>query len=76
MYICTGEKCRKRGSKELSKLLRNYADQYGLADIGIIKTHCTDNCKRAPVICLQPENTWHFHVDEDKAMELLKKISE
>lgn len=76
VYICTGEKCKKRGSKEISKLLRKYADDHDMDDIGIIRTHCTDNCKHGPVVCLQPENTWHFHVDEKQALALVKNLSE
>ena len=76
IYICTGEKCKKRGSKEISKTLRDIAKDYGWDHVGIIRTHCTDNCKHGPVVCLQPENTWHFHVDEHKAVALLKKLTE
>lgn len=76
IYICTGDKCKKRGSKEISKLLRSYAEKHGLHQVGIIKTHCTDNCKLGPVVCLQPENSWHFHVDEQKAIALLKHHGE
>jgi len=76
MYICTGEKCKKRGSKEISKLLRGYVEDPKLEDkVGIIRTHCTDNCKHGPVVCLQPENTWHFHVDEHRAIALLKSLT-
>lgn len=76
IYICTGEKCKKRGSKEISKALRNYAEAHGFTDVGVIRTHCTDNCKHGPVVCLQPQNTWHFHTDEQKAMALLKNLGE
>lgn len=74
IYICTGEKCKKRGSKEISKLLRKQADHYGSDSVGVIRTHCTDNCKHGPVVCLQPENRWHFHVDEHKAKQLLDHL--
>jgi len=76
IYICTGDKCKKRGGKEISKLLGSYAENHGLNDVGIIKTHCTDNCKHGPVVCLQPDNAWHFHVDEHKAIALLKNLRE
>ena len=77
IYICTGEKCKKRGSKEISKMLRKHAENSGMEDtIGIIRTHCTDNCKHGPVVCLQPENSWHFHVDEKKAMQLFGGMAE
>jgi (2Fe-2S) ferredoxin len=75
IYICTGEKCKKRGSKEISKMLRSYAEDRGYEDVGVIRTHCTDNCKLGPVICLQPNNSWHFHINEQKAMELVKMMS-
>lgn len=74
VYICTGGKCKKRGSKEISKLLRDYAEDHGWDDVGVIKTHCTDNCKLGPVVCLQPDNTWHFHVDEHKAVAIIKEF--
>lgn len=75
LYICTGEKCKKRGSKEISKTLREYCDAHRL-DVGVIRTHCTDNCKHGPVACLQPANEWHFHVDEPTGLALLKKLRE
>ncbi len=73
-YICTGEKCKKRGSKEISKTLRRYLKEHKTRDLDIIRTHCTDNCKHGPVVCLQPSGEWHFHVDESKALTLLKKF--
>jgi len=76
LYICTGEKCKKRGSKEISKLLSRYVEDRSIQDIGIIRTHCTDNCKHGPVVCLQPYNAWYFHVDEHRALELLQTLSE
>ena len=75
LYICTGEKCKKRGSKEISKTLRDYAEDHRLHDIGVIRTHCTDNCKHGPVVCLQPGSDWHFHVDEHKGLSLLKELA-
>lgn len=75
MYICTGEKCKKRGSKEISKSLSKQAKHFGSDRLGVIRTHCTDNCKHGPVVCLQPENIWHFHVDEKKAMQLLGHLA-
>jgi (2Fe-2S) ferredoxin len=76
VYVCTGEKCKKRGSKEISKMLRDVAEDRRWDHIDVIRTHCTDNCKHGPVVCLQPQNTWHFHVDEHTAVALLKKFAE
>ena len=74
IYICTGEKCKKRGSKEISKTLREFVEDHRLDDVGGIRTHCTDNCNHAPVMCLQPGSEWYFHVDDHKAIALLKKL--
>ncbi|HEY9488748.1 MAG TPA: (2Fe-2S) ferredoxin domain-containing protein [Chryseosolibacter sp.] len=76
VYICTGEKCKKRGSKEIAKSLRDFTKHHRLGDLGVIRTHCTDNCKHGPVVCLQPGSEWHFHVDEHKAIALVKKLDE
>lgn len=75
LYVCTGPKCKKKGSKEIAKHLRTYAKEHKLHQVGIIRTHCTDNCKHGPVVCFQPDNAWHFHVDEHKAIALLKNIT-
>lgn len=75
IYICTGEKCRSRGSKEISKTLRHYVEDHDLDDVGVIRTHCTDNCKHGPVVCIQPSGEWHFHVDEHLAISLVKKLT-
>lgn len=75
-YICTSEKCKKRGSKEISKALREYVKDHDLEDsVGVIRTHCTDNCKHGPVVCIHPGSEWHFNVDESKALSLLKKLA-
>jgi len=74
LYICTGEKCKKRGSKDISKAMRAFIKDHRLKDIDVIRTHCTDNCKHGPVVCLQPLNEWHFHVDEKQGIRLLSEL--
>jgi (2Fe-2S) ferredoxin len=73
LYVCTGSKCKKKGSKEMSKALRTYAKEHRLKSNSVIRTHCTDNCKHGPVVCFQPNNAWHFHVDAPKGIELIKR---
>lgn len=38
----------------------------------VIKTGCTDNCKRGPVVAIMPKNEWNFDVTEEKALSLLQ----
>jgi len=43
--------------------------------VQVIKTGCTDNCKRGPVVAVMPKNEWNFEVTEEKAMSLLEDNS-
>jgi (2Fe-2S) ferredoxin len=43
--------------------------------VQIIKTGCTDHCKRGPVIAVMPRNEWNFEVSEEKAMSLLEQFT-
>lgn len=68
IYVCTGSKCKKKGGKELGKMLRSMIKDAGLDDRAeVVKTDCTDRCDFAPVICLQPANIWLAQTNEEKA---------
>jgi (2Fe-2S) ferredoxin len=74
IYVCTGSKCKKKGGKELSKLFRNMAKAAGLKDtVEIIKTDCTDRCKFAPVMSIQPQNIWLHDVNEAMAGQIFNQ---
>lgn len=74
LYICTGSKCKKRGGKELCKLFRDQVKSSGLKDtVEIIKTDCTDRCKFAPVMSIQPQNIWLHDVSEYQAAQLFQQ---
>jgi len=74
IYICTGSKCKKHGGKELCKLFRDQAKAAGLKDtVEIIKTDCTDRCKFAPVLSIQPQNIWLHDVTEYQVPQLFRQ---
>jgi NADH:ubiquinone oxidoreductase subunit E len=74
IYVCTGSKCKKRGGKELGKLFRSQIKDAGLKDQAeVIKTDCTDRCKFAPVMSLQPQNLWFHDVTEIRARQLFQE---
>ena len=74
IYVCTGSKCKKRGGKELSKAFRSLCKSFGLKeDVEIIKTDCTDRCKLAPVVCIQPQNLWLYEVSENKIQAIFQQ---
>jgi NADH:ubiquinone oxidoreductase subunit E len=75
-YVCCGSKCKKRGGKHLYKQLKSSVKENRLRrKVQVIKTGCTDNCKRGPVVAVMPRNEWNFEVTEEKAMSLLEDDS-
>ncbi len=73
IYICTGSKCGKRGGKSVSKDLKDLIKKNDLGDeIEVIKIECTDRCKFAPVLTIQPGNIWLKEYDEEDAAKILK----
>jgi (2Fe-2S) ferredoxin len=73
IYICVGSKCGKRGGKEMCKELKDLIKEKGLKDeVEIVKTECTDRCKFAPILSVQPANVWLREYSEKDAPRILK----
>ena len=72
IYVCVGSKCSKHGGKEMCKTLKHLAKDAGLKDtLEIVKTECTDRCKFAPVLSVQPANVWMKEYRESDALAIL-----
>ncbi len=72
VYLCTGSKCSKRGGKNCYKSLKSYIKESKFKEeIEIIRIECTDRCKFAPVLNLQPANVWLKEYSEKEAFRLL-----
>ncbi len=74
IYICQGSTCKRRGSKELRKLLKAKIKESKIKGVEIIKTECTDRCKCGPIFCMQPQNLWFNRVDEDEVEEIFEQL--
>lgn len=74
IYICQGSSCKRRGSKELRKLLKSKIKESKIKGVEIIKTECTDRCKCGPIFCIQPENLWFQQVDKNKVEEIFNQL--
>lgn len=73
IYVCVGSKCGKRGGKEMCKELKDLIKDKGMKDeVEIIKTECTDRCKYAPILSVQPANVWLKEYSEKDAARILK----
>ena len=75
IFVCAGSKCKKRGGKELAKLFRSQIKEARLdeEEVEVIKTDCSDRCKFAPVMSLQPQNLWYHDVTEMQALQLFRE---
>ena len=52
--------------------LKHLAKDAGLKDtLEIVKTECTDRCKFAPVLSVQPANVWLKEYGEHDALKIL-----
>jgi NADH:ubiquinone oxidoreductase subunit E len=73
IYVCVGSKCGKKGGKAICKEFKDIIKTNGLKDdIEIVKTECTDRCKFAPVLSIQPANVWVKEYSERDAFKFLK----
>lgn len=73
LYLCTGSKCSKRGGKACYKTLKSYIKTNKFKEeVEIIRIECTDRCKFAPVLNLQPANVWLNEYSEKEAIKLLE----
>jgi (2Fe-2S) ferredoxin len=75
IFVCVGSKCGKRGGKEMCKELKHMLKEEGLKDeVEIIKTECTDRCKFAPILSVQPANIWLREYDEKDASSIIRLV--
>lgn len=73
IFICDGKKCCKY-NHGLYKSFKRELKETGLKkQVELIYTDCTDNCKYAPVISLQPKNVWIGEVSEKDVPEIIEK---
>ncbi|WP_294824385.1 (2Fe-2S) ferredoxin domain-containing protein [uncultured Flavobacterium sp.] len=73
IFICDGKKC-SRYNNEMYKGFKHLIKEHGLKrDVELTCMECTDNCKTAPNICLQPHNVWLGEVEEKDIKDIFKK---
>ena len=74
ILVCHGSDCKKAGAKKLAKAARECARTAGKRkETMVIRTRCTGQCKRAPIVSLQPQRIWLTDTTEDDLHHALKK---
>lgn len=73
IFVCDGKKCGKY--KEIRKGFKHAIKEAGLKhELKVVRMDCTDNCKCAPVVCLQPQNVWMGKIEERDIPEILNSF--
>jgi (2Fe-2S) ferredoxin len=72
IFLCDGSKCGKH--KEIRRFLKDAIKEAGLKDdVEIVKIECTDRCKYAPIMCVQPANQWYSEVSLRQAQQIFEE---
>lgn len=66
VFVCMGGTCKKAGSEENMRELRCAIKMAGLHEVThTVKTLCLGQCENAPVMFIQPDNTWYKRMTAD-----------
>ncbi|TRW23129.1 (2Fe-2S) ferredoxin domain-containing protein [Flavobacterium zepuense] len=73
IFVCDGKKCG-RYSDDIRNEFKSAIKENGLKkEVTVVRMDCTDNCKSAPVIIIQPKNIWLGEVDEKNVRGIFKE---
>ena len=73
IFICDGKKCGQH--KDVRKQLKEVIKEHHLKDrIEIFKIECSDRCKHAPVLCVQPANRWYSDITVKDTEQIINDL--
>jgi NADH:ubiquinone oxidoreductase subunit E len=73
IFVCVGDKCGKY--KEIRKYLKESIKDRGLKQkVEIFKIECTDRCKHAPIMSVQPANAWYSETSYKDVEEIVNAL--
>lgn len=68
VLVCQGKDCKKAGAKDVVCGVKNALKELGAhRETMILKTKCTGQCKKAPLMSVQPDNVWVTEATEKSA---------
>jgi (2Fe-2S) ferredoxin len=68
LFVCTGDDCRKRGSKKLCKAFKEALDDHDLKRrVKVMEVDCFDQCAHGPIVLVYPDATWYADLDHRDA---------
>lgn len=85
-FVCTNVRpdgnprpsCGRSGAQEIYAALKAELNQRGLAKTvaRVCTTSCLDMCDYGPVVAVQPENTFHLHMNPERAAAVVQAMVE
>lgn len=74
VLICKGGDCKKRGSKDLKKELKNELRAEGLnRDVRVDEVECLGLCKHGPNAVVYPSGTWYLGLAKEQVPEIVEQ---
>jgi len=75
VLVCRGPRCTARGSDRTAEALALALSEEGLGDDDVLltQTGCLFPCNHAPVVAVQPDDTWYGRLTPDAARRLARE---
>lgn len=71
--MCAGSKCGQH--KDVRKFIKASIKQHhAKGRIEVFKMECSDRCKHAPVLCVQPDNKWYSDISLADAEKIVQDL--
>ncbi len=73
VLVCKGGDCKKRGSKEVHRALKDELREAGMnRDVRIDSVECLGLCKHGPNAIVYPSGTWYLGLIDADAPEIVE----
>ena len=74
VLVCGGGDCKKRGSKDVRRTLKEGLRERGMvADVRVDSVDCLGFCKHGPNAVVYPEGTWYLGLIEGDVPEIVER---
>ena len=74
VLICSGGDCKKRGSKDVRKTLRDELRERGMSgDVRIDYVDCLGLCKHGPNVVVYPARAWYLGLETGDVPEVVER---
>jgi (2Fe-2S) ferredoxin len=74
VLVCTSGDCKKRGAKDIRKILKDELRSAGLlGEVRIDTVDCLGLCKHGPNVVVYPRGTWYVGLEKDAVPEIVER---